>query len=269
MTKKRVKTLLIIILTAVLAVCVYKLVRQQMDNRQSDAAKEEAVNLVKLPDPALRAEIPPVQESADEEQGPPPDPYAEALAGVQLERLQEMNEEVIGWIDIPGTEVSYPLLQDENNQYYLNHTWTREYNGNGSIFLECTNSPDFSDYHTILYGHRMRNDSMFGSLRHYKELEYWQEHPQIYVVIGDGVYRYDIFAAFEADVKGMVYYRELAGKEEEFVQYCLDNSVIDTGIVPEKGKEIVTLSTCTGNGYSRRWVVQGVLNQKYDREKAQ
>ena len=115
----------------------------------------------------------------------------------------------------------------------------------------------------------MRNDSMFGSLRHYKELEYWQEHPQIYVVIGDGVYRYDIFAAFEADVKGMVYYRELAGKEEEFVQYCLDNSVIDTGIVPEKGKEIVTLSTCTGNGYSRRWVVQGVLNQKYDREKAQ
>ena len=81
----------------------------------------------------------------------------------------------------------------------------------------------------------------------------------VYLVTDSGVYRCDIFAAFEASVQCMIYQPDLADQEDEFIQFCLDSSEINTGIVPQPGDRILTLSTCTGSGHAKRWVVQGIL----------
>lgn len=189
------------------------------------------------------------------------DPNLERLLLLDLSPLREINEDVAGWIVIPGTEVSYPLLHGEDNQYYLKHTWRREWNSVGSIFIDHRNSTGLSDFNTIVYGHFIRNKTMFGSLSNYREEAYWREHPGIYLVYGGNVYRYDIFAAYETDIKDHVYQLGFADPEsrEAYLSACLESSAVDTGITPDGSAQILTLSTCTNRDDSSRWVVQAVL----------
>lgn len=86
-----------------------------------------------------------------------------------------------GWILIPNTVISYPLLQGEDNQYYLNHTWKKWTSAVGAIFMDSQNNPNLTDFNTIVYGHRMNNGSMFASLKNYKKQSYWQAHPCVYI----------------------------------------------------------------------------------------
>lgn len=190
------------------------------------------------------------------------DYWAEILADTDLDSLRATNEEVVGWIAIPETELSYPVLQAENNKYYLNHTWNNDQSSVGSIFMECQISPNMRSFNTIIYGHKMRNGSMFGSLLNYDDLDYWQEHPSVYLVMDNGVYRYDIFAAYEVGIREIVYRININSEKRrsDFIQFCLENSEIDTGITPTVEDKVLTLSTCTGRGHSTRWVVQGILH---------
>ena len=185
-----------------------------------------------------------------------------ALAAVDLEALRAYNPEVAGWIEIPDTGISYPLMQGANNQWYLKHTWTGEPSSVGAIFMDSRNSRDLGDFHTVVYGHRLRSGAMFAPLRFYEDDAYRQEHPSVYIADDAGLHRYDIFAVYAADVKDRVY-QELDVEDEEtrqaFIRFCLDSALADTGVTPEAGDRILTLSTCTGDGYAQRWVVQAVL----------
>lgn len=259
---KNVRRAAMAVLALVFLASAAMAVRQQLEYRKITADSEEAAQVADLP---VQGEAP--RDSAGAGASAPPDRPAEeppegaaVLAGVNLEALREINEDVVGWIEIPGTELSYPLVQGRDNQYYLSHNWKKENSGGGSVFLEATNSRDLSDYHTIVYAHRMRNDSMFGTLKYYKDADFWREHPSVFIATADGVRQYDIFSAREAGVKGIVYRLDIreSGLEEEFLRDCMEGSVIDTGITPETGEQILTLSTCTGNGHSTRWVVQAV-----------
>ena len=150
--------------------------------------------------------------------------------------------------------------QRADNDYYLNHTWKNERNSVGAIFMECKVQGDMSDFNTIVYGHRMRNLSMFGSLRYYNDLEYLKEHPSVYVAVDGAVYRYDIYAAYEVGLQTITYRLDVDTPEEkeECIRFGLESSVIDTGVVPTAEDKILTLSTCTGRGHATRWVVQAV-----------
>lgn len=199
----------------------------------------------------------------------PADPF-EAMMEIDLAALQEVNPDVIGWIEIPGTELSYPLVQRGDNLYYLNRTWEGKRNPSGSIFMDYTCNPALDDFHTIVYGHRMNDDTMFGTLKYYKEADFWQDHPSVYVATEAGVYRYDIFSAQEADIKGVVYRLDIRESqlEEEFFQYCRENAVINTMLNPTADDHILTLSTCTGSGHATRWVIHGVLGWVCERAEA-
>lgn len=189
------------------------------------------------------------------------DPYMEELAQTNLAALREVNPEVLGWISIPGTNVSYPIVQRDDNEYYLKHTWNHKSSYVGSIFMEHQNASDFSDYHTIIYGHNMIDDAMFGSLRKYKEADYLEAHPYIYIFDDRGCHRYEIFAVYEAEVKSNTYRLGFSGNDAKvkFLNSCLKQSVIDTEIIPTINDRIITLSTCTNRGYDTRWVVQARL----------
>lgn len=185
------------------------------------------------------------------------------LMETDLEALRQENEDMVGWITIPGTTIDYPLMQWTDNQFYLKHSWKQTPNPNGSIFMEWQNSRDFTDFNTIIYGHNMNSGAMFGSLRQFRRQPYWEEHPTFYIVCDQGVLRYDIFAVHRAGVDTIIFGLNLDTDEKKtrFIRFATDYSSYDTGIEPTIEDRIVTLSTCSGQGYTTRWVVQGVLNE--------
>ncbi|MBR5534854.1 MAG: class B sortase [Ruminiclostridium sp.] len=180
-------------------------------------------------------------------------------AQVNLAALQEVNHEVIGWLMIEGTEISYPLMQGSDNDYYLNHTWDGTRSAVGAIFLDCRNSSDLQDFNSVIYGHKMNNDSMFGLLHEYKNQGYWEAHPTLCLTTSSGVFRYDIFAYYETGTIS-TYSRDFVDDQtkQAYIDECLTQAMTDTGIRPEVDDHILTLSTCTGNGHATRWVVQAV-----------
>jgi len=215
------------------------------------------------PEPSLPSgeEAPPLPEQDLQEAAPDDEPCPEELSRIDLAALRKQNEDVRGWIAIPGTPLDYPIMQGADNQFYLNHTWLGRPSSVGSIFLECQNSGDFTDFNTIIYGHRMRDGSMFASLKYYDSADHFTDHPYVYIVDDAGVHRYEIFAAYEAGVTTSTYYLSFTEeRRQEFIDSALERSVIDTGIVPSVHDRILTLSTCTGQGYDTRWVVQARLH---------
>lgn len=256
MKKKKLK----MILWLALAVSLCAAVMQAGAGRQAAAEQAAAFQVAGL-----------VKKETAEEGGHSARPTvlpaaAAALADIDLAALRAVNEDVIGWLEIPDTPVSYPLLQGPDNQYYLSHSWTKERSSAGAVFLEETNSRDLTDYHLIAYAHRLRSDIMFTSLKYYSDPAYYQAHPSIYLFDGRQVRRYDIFAAHEAGVTSLVYRLDLEEKQlqQELIDFCLANSVIETGVEPGAEEQLLTLSTCTGHGHEARWVVQGVLRERYE-----
>ena len=107
------------------------------------------------------------------------------MTRIDLASLQGINNDAVGWIEIPDTSVSYPLVHTTDNTYYLTHTFDNKTNRSGSIFVEASNAADFSDLHTIIYGHNMKNGSMFAGLKNYSDQSYAEAHPYIYVDLAD------------------------------------------------------------------------------------
>lgn len=189
------------------------------------------------------------------------DSHLDTLLQLRLDSLRQTNPDVVGWIWIPDTPVDYPVVQGSDNSFYLSHTWDKQRNGSGAIFLEATNQKDMTEFHTIVYGHNMRNGSMFGSLRKYSSREYWQTHPYVYLLTETGAFRYEIYASYLARVDGMTYQLKQQKEEtrEAFAQFTKESSEADTGITPAPTDRILTLSTCSGMGYTTRWVIHARL----------
>ena len=243
----------------------YKLMQYRSADKENQEARE---NIVAEPPQSSRPEpeIPGPQPEADSLADDPlaDDPYAAALRDIDFPALQETNEEVIGWILIPDTQINYPLLQTTDNEYYLTHTWKKQYNAGGSVFMEQFCAGDMSDFNTIIYGHRMIDLSMFGSLKYYKDDSYRQEHPAVYIATPERIFRYEVFAAHEPGITELTYRLGITDDKmkQAFLDFTLSRTVIDTGIVPTTEDRILTLSTCTGHGHDTRWVVQARLTHE-------
>lgn len=244
--------LLILVFVSSLSMVLYR----GWEYWKGEQVYEEAESLADVPDFSA---LPQPEEPAEESPASV-DPYADALKEMDFAALREVNNDVLGWILLPGTPISYPLVQGNDNQFYLKHTWKKWSSAVGSIFMECRNRADLGDFHTIIYGHRMNNGSMFASLKHYKKQSYWRQHPCIYITDDSGTHKYDIFAAYEVSTRGTTYQISFPDSTDKqaFLDYCVRQSVIETGITPHIYDRILTLSTCTGNGHATRWVVQGV-----------
>ena len=268
--KEPVRRGLRLLLLVVFLVSTALLVRQQLDKLSGGESYAQAQQIA-MADPTKTAEE--TAEATTETEAarretrwvPAPveeeDPVLEKLASVDLAVLRQTNADVVGWIHIPQSKVDYPLLQGTDNDYYLHHTWDGKNNAVGSIFLEYQNSPGLTDFNTIVYGHNMNNGSMFASLRSYATEGYWQARPYVYVVCEEGVYRYEVFSSYKADLDSPVYGLsfDLTETKAEFLLYAMEQSVIDTGVMPDVTDRILTLSTCSGAGYTNRWVVHARL----------
>ncbi len=181
---------------------------------------------------------------------------------IDFEGLKERNPDVIGWIYMPGNEyINYPILQGEDDDTYLRRDLDGNASSSGSIFMETLNASDFSDYHTILYGHNMRNKSMFGSLKLFKDESYYEEHSIFYIYTENAAYCYTIFSYHDVPEDSSIYTIGFQPGEiyEAFLEELLRASYYDCGVEVNEEDQVVTLSTCSATGY--RFVVHGVLTE--------
>lgn len=183
---------------------------------------------------------------------------------IDFEQLQSVNEDIVGWLRIRGLGISYPVVQGEDNDYYLHRTFERTDNFAGCIFMNCDNDSDLSDQNTIIYGHNMKDGSMFGKLKNYNEEDVYQKSKYFWIYTPDLIYQYRIFSASIVNKTGLTY--QIMFTEDEFNQFvnqAFSSSVVDnSGLSVTREDRVVTLSTCTGDD-STRFVVVGKLAQIY------
>lgn len=187
----------------------------------------------------------------------------DSMIDVDFESLQQINPDVVAWIYVEGTDISYPILYSGDDETYLRTTMEGESAKAGSIFLEGYNYPNFKDSHSIIYGHNMRNLSMFGTLKYYKSEEgYLDEHRYFQIITPDSKMRYEIFSYFDTEAASWVYAVPYSDCEEfeDYITELLRHSyeVVDTEEVTSADR-VVTLSTCSTSGM--RFTVHGVLRE--------
>ncbi|MDO4519668.1 MAG: class B sortase [Eubacteriales bacterium] len=187
-----------------------------------------------------------------------------APISVDFKPLTDINKDVVGWIYMEALpDINYPVVHGKDNDEYLHATYEHNYNFAGTIFFDYENSGDLTDLNTIVYGHNMKNGSMFGSLKKYvREQEVYKKSKYFWILTPDRNFRYEIFSAYTTAVDSDTYTLfKGPGKEfDEWLPKMMKNSEIktDASILTMQDR-IVTLSTCTGD-YSTRFVVQGRLS---------
>lgn len=180
---------------------------------------------------------------------------------IDFDSLKAVNDDVIGWLYIEALDgVSYPIVQGTDNNTYLHMTYEKNYNFAGTIFIDYENSRDFNDCNTLVYGHNMKNGSMFGQLRKFaQDDQTYKKSKYFWIFTPEKDYRYEIISAYTTGVNSDTY-TLFKGPGQEFEEY-LNTIVSRSEVQTEPGElnmkdKVVTLSTCTGNE-STRFVVQG------------
>jgi len=179
----------------------------------------------------------------------------------QIAALKGQNSDAVGFIDIAGTDMRYPIVQGTDNAYYETHSFSKKRLASGAIFMDAWNAEDFSDFNTVIYGHHMKDGSMFSGLREYRHDGFMRSHKYISIVTEYDERQYKVFAAYECgadmDFRGFA----VAGAEEKqaFINKLVRASVITTNAEACADDLILTLATCTGGVQDRYWIVHAVL----------
>ena len=178
-----------------------------------------------------------------------------------FETLAEINSDVVGWITIPGTQIDYPIVQGPDNEYYLEHLFTKETNHTGCVFIDVTNHRDFSDQNNMLYAHHMRNGSMFSDLEGYRKEGFLEEHPYFVLQTLDAVYRVEPFADVLGDAYSTYNQTSFTDNTEfmNFINNIRANSTFQTDTVVTEEDQILGLSTCRYDASEGRYAVFGKM----------
>lgn len=181
-----------------------------------------------------------------------------------FDSMLKINPDSKGWIS-QGNQISYPILQGTDNDYYLEHTAYYSENKNGSIFIDYRCVDGLDSRNCIIYGHDMLNNSMFGSLIQYSSKAYCDQNPTFDVYVGYKHYKYYVFAAYETDATSDTYTSEFADDEafHAYLEGCWARKLYSTMVESVAVEnQIITLSTCTRHDQSKRFIVQMVRGEE-------
>lgn len=220
--------------------------------------------------PAAGASIIAIPEQKDSFAAVPVDPEQAASSGKEPEllpryaKLYGENQDLAGWLRIEGTDIDYPVMRSFDDEYYLSHNFQKQEDRYGSLFMRsCVNITDLGT-NVIVYGHNMKDGSMFGNLDDYRDKSYWEAHPKI---LFDTLYEeqeYEVLGAFQARVlkpeeEGFRYYDFYEADSEDefgaFYEAVKELSLYDTGVTAAYGDTFLTLSTCSYHTEDGRFVV--------------
>lgn len=185
---------------------------------------------------------------------------------VDFKALREKNPDTVGWLYVGSCGISYPIVQGEDNDYYMNHTFEGTVNSSGAIIMDYRDDKYLKDWNTFIYGHNMKNGSMFGSLKKLlKDETLYDSDPYIYIYLPGYIYRYKIFSYYKDKPDSKMYWT--ADTLQEYRQYIRDAlslSVRDLGVETSEENNMVTLVTCSGSGAGKmRFFVHGEFIDRY------
>ena len=169
---------------------------------------------------------------------------------VDFEKLKEINNQIVAYLKVKGTKIEYAVVQAKDNNYYLRRNLDKKYNVGGSIFMDYKNKLDGTDKNIVIYGHNMKNDSMFGTLKNILKEE-WYNNEENYIVnlaTEKEEQKYKVFSVYQ--VKNEDYYIDtgfIGNEFEKFVKTQKKRSIKDFGIEVDEQDNILTLSTCADN----------------------
>lgn len=243
-----VRIILCIILVGIMAFSGYQIWKIQSEYSAGEHTYEDLVQYAVIPSAS-------VEEEETEEPAP-------AYPVVDFEPLRAINSDVVGWIYIEGTNINYPVVQGQDNDYYLNRLFTREWNSSGSIFMDYRNQGDFSDPNTIIYGHQMNNKTMFNQLERFQDQAFCDSNPEAYLVTPEKIYAIRFFSAYVANVEQNAWELNFTGDGfAQWLEEIQSRSCFTTQVVPSSEDHVVTLSTCSKVFDNARFVVHGILEE--------
>lgn len=183
------------------------------------------------------------------------------ISPIDFASLSGINSDIIAWIYFENTDISYPVVQGEDDDYYLHHGFDREENVCGCIFMDTKSLPDFGSDNSFLYGHNMKDKSMFARLNQYAEESFYQENKSFLIYTPTETRRYEVFSCYPTrlDSNSFAYDFETPAAYADWLNAVREKSLYDTGIVPDASQKTVTLMTCTPKGSSYRFLVHARL----------
>lgn len=191
-------------------------------------------------------------------------PDKEEYFSIDWEGIKAQNPHVVAWIAIPGTDISYPIVQGEDNSYYLNHTLQGEYNDMGSIFLDSAANPQFLDDNSIVYGHSVSDiGGMFTSLEKFNDQEFFNSHPYFWLMTPSQNYRVNTYVYYSGDDESLIYTTDFGDSQQAVLEQISKESKFVREMDLEE-KRFISLSTCDltyGFQSNQRYVLMGALEE--------
>lgn len=261
--KKLIYIVIALVLLAVSGVAAWQIYVPVHEDNVSVKTYDDLRQFVLVPTPApIVQPDAPSSPNATPCPSPIPDSTERPSPQIDFDSLRAVNPEVVGWLTINGTNIDYPVAQHSDNDYYLHHLFTGEWNSSGCLFMDCHNQADFSGGgHTIIYGHHMDNGSMFQNLMGYKGQPFFDEHPTARLITPDRSYIVEFFAGYIADVNSDAWRLDFISDRDfaDWLAAALERSLFESSVIPTATDNVVTLSTCSYEFYNARFVLHGRL----------
>lgn len=263
MQKKNPWKIVYVLLIVLCLACIGGMLLYLQKERKDEAAIEEQQQVLQEQFAEQQTEADPETQEAEKAELP-----------IDFEGLWEVNPEIYAWLRVPDTNIDYPVLQhmEDDQSYYLTRDIYGKSNQAGSIYTEYYNSKDFQEPNTVLYGHNMKNGSMFHNVRYFADREYFDGHEELYIYLPDKILKYQIIACYEYDDRHLLgsfdFHDEAIFAEylEEIMNPRSMYAMIREGVELTTEDKLVTLSTCVANKPNNRRLLQAVLVEEIEAE---
>lgn len=248
--KKKLINILMVICVCIFAFSAWKLYEVWAGDQQ-----------IKQETSALQAYLNPSTEDSGDDSEEARDIFSPDWAG-----LQAQNPDILGWIIVPGADISYPVVQGTDNAYYLTHTALKEENRVGAVFLDYMVSRDLTSDNSIIYAHSVDIGGMFTNLDKFKDQTFFDDHPYFWLLTPEQNYRCDIFAFTEATEASAIYTVDFGDYADTVIDQMLEQAMYVRTSINPRSELLISLSTCNldyGYHSNQRLVLSAVLT-KYD-----
>lgn len=258
--KKVISIVISIVLVLLMAVSIFMIVRHYSEEKRAADTYSDMLDFV-VTEGADETESTELAETegAEPDTNPETEPTQEELSiRVDFQQLLAQYPNAVGWLYCDGTPINYPVMQSDDNDYYLRRLPDGTYNTAGSLFADyrCGEMGETNNY--IIYGHNMKNGTMFSSLTKYKSQSHYDEHPVLYLYTPEGDYKIELIAGFVSKPTGEIYNTNQT--YEQILKYR-SNSTFRSNVDPYEGDCYITLSTCSYEYENARYVVIGRLEE--------
>ena len=259
---KSVRLLLSLLLAATFLYSAYKLLDYYVDSQESVDLNEQ---IIEQSISSISTSVSNNEDSESEivvaDETEPPMPVETSPISVDFDTLKEANDDVIGWLYCEDTPINYPVLQSDDNSYYLRRLVNGEWNIAGSLFMDYRNNLSNNDWNTVIYGHNMKNDSMFGTLPEYRNQDYYEQHPVMYFLTPEADYKIELIAGFVTPSDSALYdvYLSESYRTSLYDELFKLSDFQANEYFFEKDVQLLTVSTCSYEYETARYVVVGKM----------